>query len=126
MVGLQDIMTLCAKYAPHHKIVFDASKFFGVLFHTLLTKSFERILQLDGKLIEFVNSVKYLGMYLSDKLHGDLGITRQIKYLYAFENKLKLNFFRSSERIKNILFKAHCSSVYACQLWVRYIFQSFR
>ena len=44
VIGLQDLMNGCAKYAVHHKIGFDASKSFGVLFHTLLTKSFKPIL----------------------------------------------------------------------------------
>ena len=44
---------------------------------------------------------------------------RQIKYLCGCGNKLRFNFFRCSERIKNILFNAHCFPCYACQLWAR-------
>ena len=68
--------------------------------------SFEPVLQLGGKLIKFMNSVKYLGVYLSNNLHDHLDIKRRIKY----------NFFRWLERIKNVSFKTHCSAYYAGQL----------
>ena len=108
------------------KLILITSKSFGVLFHTLFIKSFEPVLQLDGILIKFVNSVKDLGVYLSNNLPDHQDMMRQIKYLYAYGKKFRSIFSRSSERIKNILFKEHCFSFYACQLWVRYKFESFR
>ena len=65
-------------------------------------------------------------MHLSNNLRGDLNIMRQMKYRYAYGNKLRSNFFRRTERIKNTLFKAHCSSFYASQLGVRCEFEYFR
>ena len=45
-----------------------------------------------GNLINFSNSVKYLGIYLNQSLTDDNDIMRQVKCLYTTGNKLRSDF----------------------------------
>ena len=54
--------------------------------------------------IRFVDSVKYLGVYLSSTLNDDDDIARQVQYMYCCANMLKYQFYRCSRIVKNILF----------------------
>ena len=90
------------------------------MFGVKYCKDFKPKLSLDGKIIKFVDSVKYLGVFLTDTLSDDCDITRQIKYLYAVGNSLRSKFHKCSIHIKNMLFRAHCCTFYASQLWCCY------
>ena len=64
--GLQSIVNVCSKFALENDLVFNCKKSFGVMF---LPRKFQLfgcpILTLNHNKIRFVNSVKYLGVYLS-------------------------------------------------------------
>ena len=90
--GLNELLDVCSKYAVAHNIVFNASKSYGMMFRVKYCKDFKPKLSLDGKIIKFVDSVKYLGVFLADTLSDDCDITRQIKYLYAVGNSLRSKF----------------------------------
>ena len=96
------------------------------MFGVKYCKDFKPKLSLDGKTIKFVDSVKYLGVFLTDTLSDDCDITRQIKYLYAVGNSLRSKFHKCSTHIKNILFRAHGCTLYASQLWCCYTYESYR
>ena len=124
--GLNELLAVCSKYAVARNIVFNASKSFGMMFGVKYRKDFKPKLSLDGKIIKFVDSVKYLGVFLTDTLSDDCDITRQVKYLYAVGNSLRSKFQKCSIHIKNMLFRAHCCTLYASQLWCCYTCESYR
>ena len=68
---------------------------------------------LNHNKIRFVNSVKYLGVYLS-KLStlNDDDIARQVR---CCANMLKYRFYRCSRIVKN-LFRSYCTSFYSSQM----------
>ena len=78
--------------------------------------------------IQFVNEIKYLGVFLNSKLHDDEDINRQVCYLYGTANKLKKCFYKCLIKIKNVrvLFRTYCSSMYACQLWNNFLSSSLK
>ena len=78
--GLNKLLAVCSKYAVAHSIVFNACKSYDMMFGVKYYKDFKPKLSLDGKTIKFVDSVKYLGVFLTDALSDDCDITRQIKY----------------------------------------------
>jgi len=108
MAGLRDLVDICSHYAISHDIIFNAKKSVGVLFHVKFCKNFKPDLWIAGKLIDFVNSVKYLGVFLTNNLSDDLDVMRQVKYLYAAGNTLRSKFSRCSDRS---LFLFVCISV---------------
>ena len=59
-------------------------------------KDFKPKLSRDGKIIKFVDSVKYLGVFLTDTLSDDFDIARQVKYLYAVGSSLRSKFHKCS------------------------------
>ena len=82
-----------------------------MMFGVKYCKDFKPKLSLDGKIIKFVDSVKYLGVFLTDTLSDDCDITRQVKYLYAVGNSLRSKFQKCSIHIKNMSFRlivVHC------------------
>ena len=58
-----------------------------------------------------------MGVFLTDTLFDDCDITCQVRYLYAVGTSLRSTFHKCSIHIKNMLFRAHCCTLYASQLW---------
>ena len=69
--GLNELLPVCSKYAVAHNIVFNASKSYGMMFGVKYSKDFKPKLSLEGKIIKFVDSVKNLGVFLTDTLSND-------------------------------------------------------
>ena len=69
--GLNELLAVCSKYAIAHNIVFNASKSYDVMFGVKYCKDFKPKLSLDGKIITFADSVKYLNLFLSNTLSND-------------------------------------------------------
>ena len=74
---------------------------------------------LNGVLVEQVDSVKYIGHFLTSELSDDLDIRRQCRVLYVRGNMYVVNF-TCSVPVKLKLFNSHCSSLYAPHLWWNY------
>jgi len=95
-----------------------------MIFSVKYCNVFKPELSLAGKVIKFVNSVKYLDVFLT--LNEDCDIIRQVKYPYAVGNSICSKFLKCSTYIKNMLFCAHCCASYASQLWCCYSYESYR
>jgi hypothetical protein len=78
---------------------------------------------LDGINLPFVETHKYLGMLLNDKLSDGPDIICHIKSFYARGNVL-IN--RCSVDVKNYLFKTYLSSLYGAALWCNFTKASFK
>ena len=63
--------------------MFNASKSTGKTFHVPFSKYFIPKLYTAGNLINFSNSVKYLGIHVNKSLTDDSDIMRQVKFLYT-------------------------------------------
>ena len=124
--GLQDLVNVCFKYTESHYIVFNASKYTGMIFLVPFSKYFSSKLYIAGNSINFSNSVKYLGIHLNQSLTGGIDIMRQVTFLYTAGNKLRSDFSKCSVSIKNNLFRTHCSCFYASQLWCNFKSERFR
>ena len=105
--GLQSIVNVCSKFVLQKDLVFNCKKSFGVIF---LPRKLLRFgcptLTLNHNKIRFVNSVKYLGVYLSCTLNDDDNIERQVRYMHCQANMLKYRFYRCSRFVKNNLFRS--------------------
>jgi len=75
---------------------------------------------LNGARAQFLNQLKYLGVWINASLKDDLDIQRQVKSLYCAANKLRGTFDQCTPVVKNTLFRAYCMPMYACQLWSKY------
>lgn len=119
--GLQELLNVCDKYAETHEIVFNSKKSLGMLFQSAFFKlSREPHVYLGKNIVNFGSSVKYLGVFLNNSLSDDADIKRQIRYLYGRANYLKSTFAKCSHNVKNILFRAYCTTFYAGHLWCNF------
>ena len=65
-------------------------------------------------------------MFLHSKLCDDEDINRQVRYLCGTANRLKTCFYYFLTKIKTVLFRTYCSSMYACQLWGNFFSSSLK
>jgi len=75
---------------------------------------------LNGVRVQFLNQVKYLGVWINASLKNDDYIQRQVKSLYCAANKLRGTFDQCTPAVKNTLFRAYCMPMYASHLWSKY------
>ena len=101
--------------------MFSCNKSRGVLFtpnhFNLSCKS--PALTFSKQRIYFVDSVKYLGVCLSNSLLDDDDILRLVRSLCGAGDKLKYCFSKCSTRVKNTLYCCYCMNMYGCQLWFK-------
>ena len=93
--SLQELIDCCSDYCHKFCLTFNPKKSKVVVFspRTIDTKNFARI-SLNGIHIEYVNSVKYLGLTLCSRP------------TFSFDSKSDLrNFYRSANSILNVLKK---------------------
>ena len=84
LVNLQDLLNAYYNYTQSHKMLFNCSNSFGMLFAPKnFNLSSSPKLLIDNTKISFVQSVKYLGLHINSDLTDDINIQRQIKSLYC-------------------------------------------
>jgi len=120
--GLQCLLNICGDYAAEHEIIFlNCNKTIGVLF---CPKKYKQPAPsnvcLNGVRVQFLNQVKYLGVWINALLKDDDDIQRQVKSLYCAANKLRGTFDQCNPAVKHTLFRAYCMPMYACQLWSKH------
>ena len=124
--GLQRIIDVCHSYTSHN-IIFNRQKTLSLFFaFSNFRLNIKPNVVLGDFKIRFVNEIKYLRVFLNSKLRDDEDINRQIRYLYGTANRLKIFFYKSSKKIKNVLFRTYCSSMYECQLWGNFLSSSLK
>ena len=80
--GLQILVNVCKEYAVNNCIIFNNDKTVGMIHQNKKFKvNVKPNIILDGRRIEFVNSVKYLGVLITNDLYDDLDINRHLRYL---------------------------------------------
>ena len=94
-------------YCENSPLVFNCQKSFDVVF---LPPKFQLFgcpaLTLNQTKIRFVDSVKYIWVYLSSTLNDDDDIAKKVRYMYCCANMLKYRFYRGSRIVKNNLFRS--------------------
>ena len=116
--GLQTLIDICIKYANGHDIIFNSSKTCCMLFQSSKNKiKSPSSVYLDGDIISFVNSHKYLGVKLSESSKDNEDVLRQTRSFYIRANMLIRKFAKCSYDVKIKLFNSYCSAMYCSHLW---------
>ena len=122
----QSLLNICSLKIAHINMSLNVKKSVSLIFSPLAAcyrffdiKCFPRF-QLNNNCMEFVNSAKYLGHWLSTLENDNLDISNQIRSLFARTNYLFRRFSRCSIRVKISLFKSFCINFYGIALWNRY------
>ena len=119
--GLKCLLNICGDYAAEHEITFNCNKTISVLFCPKKDKQPATTnVFLNGVRVQFLNQVKYFGVWINASLRDDDDIQRPVTSRYCAANKLRGTFDQCSPAAKNTLFRAYCMPMYACQLWSKY------
>ena len=119
--GLQKLIKICSDFAIAYDIIFNADKTCCMVFQSLTFK-LRKIpkLHLNDKMLKYVDSHKYLGVFLSNHCKDDDDIQRQTRNFYMQANILLRKFYHCSYDVKIMLFNSYCSSMYCASLWTKY------
>ena len=98
--------------------MFNADKTCCVLFqsNSLRLSSIPNI-YLNGSVLKFVDSFKYLGVFLCASGKDNEDIQRQIRAFYIQANTLMRKFYNCSYHVKIMLFNSYCSTMYCSPMW---------
>ena len=119
--GLHRLLEECEKYGLEHDILFNAKKSAVICFKSNSTCKFLiPNFKLNNNFIPIVNSIKYLGHFLSDNKSDGLDIERQRKKIFMQGNTLIRKFSMCTVGVKVKLFNSFCSPLYTAHLWSKY------
>lgn len=124
--GLKKLVAICESYAACHGLIYNAVKSVVMVFESRGKNSigFPDI-KLKGIALKRVYKFKYLGHQLASDLKDDDDIERERRALAVRANMIARRFARCSRQVKITLFRSHCTSFYACNLWAVYTQKSY-
>ena len=92
--GLQCLLDICGDYAAEHEIIFNCNKAIGVLF---CPKKYKQPapsnVSLNGARVQFLNQVKYLGVWINASLKDDDDIQRQSEITILCSKQTQRHFW---------------------------------
>ena len=120
-LALQKLLNICDDFAKTNELMYNTKKTFCM---GILPKCLHNVelvsLSLAGNILKYTTEHKYLGVILSNDMYDDKDIVQQVKSVYARGNVIISKFRKCDNDVKVKLFKTFCSSLYGCNLWVRY------
>ena len=121
VAGLQKLISVCEKFASCHDIMYNTKKSVSMYIRSVpLKHSKLPPVSLNHNVLSEVDSVKYLGHFISNKLTDDEDIARQCRMIYIQTNTLIRKFHMCSAHVKLTLFRTFCSPMYTAHLWWNY------
>lgn len=119
--GLRTLLNTCVKYVRDHGLVYNVAKSVYMVFEVGRKRVLEvPAIHLDGTPLKRVDKFKYLGHIVAANLKDDDDIERERRALCVRANMISRRFAKCSRDVKLTLFRAYCTSLYTCSLWVNY------
>jgi len=116
--SLQKLVNICETYGLEFDIIFNPLKSWCMCIKGKKIKinSIPSI-NLNGNVLEFVDKIKYLGVFISSDFCDDKDMQRQLSMMYVHSNSLIRQFNLCTFEVKKVLFKSYCCNYYCSQLW---------
>ena len=119
--GLSKLLSICEIFGECNDIIFNQKKSASLYFISKMLKGAHLPnVYLNGEEVKQVDSVKYLGHFLTCELSDDIAIRRQCRVLNVRGNILPRKFHMCSVPVKLKLFNSYCGSLYTPHLWWNY------
>ncbi len=74
---------------------------------------------LGDKVLQYVDTFKYLGHFVSNNLYDDADVKRETQNMYTRANTLCRHYGRCSRRVKVKLYRTFSFCLYGAALWRR-------
>jgi len=81
--GLQQLINVCEIYGVEHDIIYNPIKSKCITFLPKNYRLHTPPVNLNGSILEYVDSLKYLGVILSSNFNDNADISRQLRSLYT-------------------------------------------
>ena len=119
--ALNKLLRICEEFSNEHYIEFSPTKSVCLLISPKGCK-LDQIpnVYLKGKVLEYVDSFKYLGHLICGNFMDDDDIKRELRSLSVRGNILIRKFGCCSMYVKCYLFKTFCYSLYCAALWANF------
>ena len=119
--ALQQLINCCSEFAADFDFIYNTKKT-KILVHRPDNLKFIYVpyFILNNSIIPITKCQKYLGYLMTNDLHDDVNIYKQVSLLYSRGNVLIRQFSHCSSEVKAHLFKTYCSNLYCSQLWSVY------
>ena len=116
--ALQDLILLVSRCCQDLGLTFNVKKSKCMIINPvdkkkIVSTSFPQFI-IDGRCMQFVSEFRYLGHVLTDNLHDDADIKREIR------NMLIQRFSRCSQHVKIAIFRTFFICLYGVPLWSHY------
>ena len=102
-VGLQLLIDICANYGFENDLLFNRSKSMCMVVKPRGRNVSTPLMFLNGDAHEYVDSVKYLGVVLSQAMKDDADMSRHLRSFYARSNVIFRKFHHCSVPIKVLI-----------------------
>ena len=124
--GLQTLLNICTDYASCNDITYNSLKSSCMVFKPPRYKLTCPDININGNVMPYSESCKYLGVMLNSTGSDDDDIRKHLRCFYARSNTLLRKFHHCSTDIKLSLFKSYCLPSYCIHLWVNYTNAMYR
>jgi hypothetical protein len=120
--GLRRLTAICENYAGRHGLKYNMTKSQYMVFEALGGRrpQIVPLVRLNGVSLDRVENFKYLGHIITTDLRDNTDMERERRALSRRVNMLARRFARCSVGVKITLFRAYCTSLYACALWASF------
>jgi hypothetical protein len=115
--GLQKMLDNCLEYADAYKILFNGTKSQYLVFNGRGNPKVKSHLDINGVILENVNSATYLGHKIDVQEPDSLVLDANAKFWKSF-NMLMADFGHINSKLLCKLFKQNCCYYYGAPLWL--------
>ncbi|XP_047993894.1 uncharacterized protein LOC125232311 [Leguminivora glycinivorella] len=125
--GIRILIEKCESYAKKHNLRYNVEKSVYMIFKAgSKCPSYVPPIRLNGEQLKRVYTFKYLGHLVTEDLRDDEDIERERRALAIRANMISRRFSRCTAQVKITLFRAYCTSLYACSLWTQRTINAIR
>ena len=119
--GLQKLIDICVKEGRSLDVKFNPEKSKCIHFKSKsIPIDLPHELKIDGNVIKYSKSEKYLGHIINENLRDDEEMSVQKRKLYSKSNSLIRKFNFCCEQTRSKLFFSYCSNIYLASLWTHF------